>query len=279
MKIAIVTDSSCTLTEQQLRDNHVYVLPFKITLGETVYTDCVDITKEDMYAYVENTKTLPKTSAINVVEYEDYFQEILKDHDSLIYISISSEISSTYNNARLASANFEDGKVYLVDSKSLSCGQGLLALACAEKIKENKPASQIAEELTLLAEKLQTSFIINRLDYLHKGGRCSSIQLLGANLLKIKPKIELIEGKMGMAKKYMGKYSDAVKKYATETLSEHEPDLENLFIAYTSEMPVVDELETLAKEYGFKNVNKCFASSTIAAHCGPETVGFIYLKK
>ena len=90
MKIAIVTDSSCTLTEQQLSDNHVYVLPFKITLGETVYTDCVDIKKEDMYAYVENTKTLPKTSAINVVEYEDYFQEILKDHDSLIYISISS---------------------------------------------------------------------------------------------------------------------------------------------------------------------------------------------
>ena len=279
MKIAIVTDSSCTLTEKQLNDNKVFVLPFRVTLGETVYTDGVDITKEDMYAFVEKTKTLPKTSAINVVEYEDYFKEILKDYDSLIYISISSEISSTYNNSRLAGSNFEDGKVYVVDSKSLACGQGLLVLACAEKIRENKPANEIAEELNLLADKLQTSFIINRLDYLHKGGRCSSIQLLGANILKIKPKIELVEGKMGMAKKYMGKYSDAVKKYATETLKDNEPDLENLFIAYTSEMPVVDELEVIGKEYGFKNVYKCFASSTIAAHCGPETVGFIYLKK
>lgn len=279
MKIAITTDSSCDLTKNQIQSNDIHILPFKVMLGDREYTDGLDIHSDQIFDYVDKNNILPKTSAINVVEYEDFFKKILKKYDAIIHISLSFEISSTGRNAILASESIGENKVFVIDSKSLSSGVGLVVLSASDKVKEGKTPETIVKELDEVISKVQASFVINRLNYLHKGGRCSTIQLLGANMLKIKPKIALVEGKMGMVKKYMGKYTDVIAKYVKETLNEFTPDLNRAFCTYSSKMPISDDIEQQLKNLGFKEVVQCYASSTISSHCGPETIGILYITK
>lgn len=279
MKIALCTDSSCDITKEQLQKHNIKVIPFPVMLGDEERLDGVNLTPNEIFEFFDKNKELAKTAAINSTGYEKEFRKLLKEYDKVIYVSISFELSSTGNNARLAAQEIGEDKVRVVDSKSLSSGVGLVVLQGAKLIEEGKDFNYIVTALESVVEKVQASFIINRLNYLHKGGRCSSVALLGANLLKIKPKIELCEGKMVVAKKYMGKYESAILKYVDETLSENKPNLDVVYVTYSSKMDISDEIEKILKDYGFKEVHQCFASSTICAHCGPETIGVLYIKE
>ena len=182
-KIIISSDSTCDLSAELKEKYGIKIIPLGITLGTQVYRDGVDITPEDIYAHHEKTGELPKTTASNVGECIDYFTELKKDGDTIIHFTISSKMSSTYNNTCMAAEEFDD--VYVIDAQNLSTGSGLLVLAAAEMANSGMEAPAIVEELEKLVPCVDASFVIDSLEYLHKGGRCSAVAMLGANLLNL----------------------------------------------------------------------------------------------
>lgn len=279
MKIAISCDSTCDLGNELISKNNIHVMPLIIYLGENQYLDNVDVTTKDIFAYVDKTGILPKTAAISTFEYQEFFADILKQADALIHVAFSSEMSSSFSNAQVAAQGFDNVRV--VDSKSLSTGYGLLVLKACKLANDGKTLDEIKNELDNTVPKIQASFIISNLKYLYKGGRCSAVAMFGANLLKIKPSIHVSEGKMGVGKKYMGKFSDTMMKYTNALLSENgEIDKENVFITFSSdENAISNMLYDFLKEKGFKNIYKTYAGCTIASHCGPECMGVLFIRK
>ena len=277
MKIAITSDSSCDLTQEQQERINLIKIPYKVILGDKEYLDGVNINQNDIYEYVKQTKNLPKTSCINANEYEVFFREVLKSYDALIHISLSFGLSSSGNNAVIASNQIGTDKVKVIDSESLSSGVALLVMSCHDKILENKSLETIVEELEAEKKKVQASFVINTLSFLHKGGRCSSLELLGANILGIKPRITVKDGKMSVTKKYVGKINQVVVKYFNDIIKECPPNKKRAYVTYSSPIPAKDELLQNLREMGFEEVVECQASSTICCHCGPETLGVLYI--
>ena len=277
MKIAITTDSSCDLTTEQHKRINLFKIPYKVILGEEEFIDGQTIDQDKIYEYVKKTKNLPKTTCINEIEYEEFFKNVLKDFDALIHINLSFGLSSSGNNARLAAEEIGTDKVKVIDSESLSSGVALLVLSCHDKIQEGKDLQTIVQELEEEKKKVQASFVINTLSFLHKGGRCSSLQLLGANLLGIKPRISLKDGKMGMTKKYTGKINQVALKYFDDIIKECPPNKKRAFVTYSSPVPAKDEMIKRLNDMGFEEVAECQASSTICSHCGPETIGVLYI--
>ena len=279
MKIAICSDSSLDLSKELIEKNNILVKPFGITLGEDSYLDGVNITKEQIFEYVDNTKVLPKTSAINLVEYQEFYTEVLKEYDEIIMFSISSGFSSSFNNAFLASKEFEDGKVRVVDSKNLSTGVGMQVLYACTLRDNGVTAAEIFDKVHNRRDAVQASFVIEKLDYLYKGGRCNSLQLLGANMLKIRPSILVSNGKMGMHKKYRGNMPEVVEKYFRDTLEEfNTPCHDFCFITYSTATPEMLAAATkVVEEYGkFKTIYYTEANSTVTSHCGKNTIGLLY---
>ena len=277
MNYKITCESSADLNQDMYKKLKVGVIPFKITLGDKDYSDGIDVTNTQLFEFVENTKQLPKTSAINEFDYEEFFKEQLKDCDGLIHFCISSQISSTYNNALNASKKFKN--VHIIDSMSLSSGIGLQVMY-ATKLRDK--GVDIEEAVALInsrREHVQISFVVDKLNYLYKGGRCSALSLLGANLLAIKPSILVKNGKMIVGKKYMGKMHKILGQYILDTLEQFSnPDKSICFITYSSatdEMLKVSK-ETLEKTGMFKKIIETTAGSTVATHCGPNTLGIIY---
>lgn len=277
MKIAITSDSSCDLTQEQQERINLIKVPYKVILGDKEYLDGVNVNQNDIYEYVKQTKNLPKTSCINANEYEDFFREVLKSYDALIHINLSFGLSSSGNNAVIASNEIGTDKVKVIDSESLSSGVALLVMSCYDKILENKSLETIVEELEAEKKKVQASFVINTLSFLHKGGRCSSLELLGANILGIKPRITVKDGKMSVTKKYVGKINQVVVKYFNDIIKECPPNKKRAYVTYSSPIPAKDELLQNLREMGFEEVVECQASSTICCHCGPETLGVLYI--
>ena len=277
MNYKITCESSADLNVDMYKKLKVGVIPFKITLGDKDYSDGIDVTNTQLFEFFEKTKQLPKTSAINEFDYEEFFKEQLKDCDGLIHFCISSQISSTYNNALNASKKFKN--VHIIDSMSLSSGIGLQVMY-ATKLRDK--GVDIEEAVALInsrREHVQISFVVDKLNYLYKGGRCSALSLLGANLLAIKPSILVKNGKMVVGKKYMGKMHKILGQYILDTL-EHfsNPDKSMCFITYSSatdEMLKVSK-ETLEKTGMFKKIIETTAGSTVTTHCGPNTLGIIY---
>lgn len=277
MKIAITSDSSCDLTQEQQERINLIKIPYKVILGDKEYIDGVNINQNDIYEYVKQTKNLPKTSCINANEYEVFFREVLKSYDALIHINLSFGLSSSGNNAVIASNQIGTDKVKVIDSESLSSGVALLVMSCHDKILENKSLETIVEELEAEKKKVQASFVINTLSFLHKGGRCSSLELLGANILGIKPRITVKDGKMSVTKKYVGKINQVVVKYFNDIIKECPPNKKRAYVTYSSPIPAKDELLQNLRAMGFEEVVECQASSTICCHCGPETLGVLYI--
>ncbi len=275
MKIAISVESTNDLTTKMLVDNDIKVIAYNIVLGDREFKDG-EVSTEDMFKYVDENGVLPKTNAINEYTYTEYFEELKKTYDAVVHICLSSGITSSCGNAFKAAENLEN--VYAVDSMSLSTGIGLLALYARELANAGEDAESIAKKVQERAYKLQVSFVVERLDYLHKGGRCSSIALLGANLLKIRPRIVVKEGKMLSDKKYRGNMGSVIAKYCSETLAEfNTPDLDKAFITYTTATPeMVDAAKKALTEAGFKNIYETKAGGTIASHCGANTLGILY---
>ena len=277
MKIAVSAESTCDLSKDLIEKYDVKIIPYHVILGEEEYQDDGSLSSQELFEFVDKNGILPKTAALTVGEYEDYFKNILKDYDAVIHITLSSRITSCVGNCEMAAKNCQN--VFVIDSKSLSTGIGLLVLSCAEKIKAGLEVKQIVNELLQEVERVQASFVVNTLKYLHKGGRCSAIALLGANLLKIKPKIALIDGKMEVVKKYMGKLDDVLVRYCNDLLNDNNPNLNRVFVTYSSRVATTDKIIQILKDYGFKEVYETQAGCTICSHCGRDTLGVLFLNR
>ncbi len=275
MKIAISVESTHDLPKEYIEKYQISVIAFEITLGDLYFKDG-DYTTQEIFEYVDKHNTLPKTNAINEYTYTEYFEGLRKDNDAVIHICLSGGITSSTNNAIKASKNVDN--VYVVDSRTLSSSIGLLALYARELANDGVAPEEIAKKVADRTGKLQTSFVIERLDYLHKGGRCSSIALLGANILKIRPSIVLKDGCMVSDKKYRGSMGGVVAKYCKDTLEQYNtPDLKRVFITYSSAtLEMVEAATSALKDAGFKEIIEAKAGGTISSHCGANTLGILY---
>lgn len=276
MKIALSAESTIDLTPELLEKYNISIVPFTVILGENSYFDG-DIDSQSLFDYVKEFKKLPKTSAINEYQYEEHFNKLLSTNDAIIHFSLSSKISSACGNAQIVANKMKN--VYVIDTLSLSTGIALLAIYASKLINQELPIQDIVSKIKERIPYVQASFIIEKLNYLHKGGRCNSLQLLGANLLKLRPQIIVKEGKMISGKKYKGNMSIALKQYIQDTLNEfNTPDLSEVFITYTTSNPSdVTMIKTFLKEKGFKNIHETSAGATITTHCGENTLGILYI--
>lgn len=279
-KIIISSDSTCDLSAELKERYDVRIIPLGVTLGDKVYRDGIDINPDDIYAHHAKTGELPKTTAANVGECIDYFTDLTKDGDAVIHFTISSTMSSTYSNACLAAAEFEN--VYVIDSKNLSTGGGLLVVSAAEMAKSGMEAGDIVAELEKLIPCVDASFVIDSLEYLHKGGRCSALAMMGANLLKLKPCIEVKDGSMGVGKKYRGVYGRVLSEYVDERLQNID-DIDNsrVFVTHAGcDSEIVNAVVEQVKSKGFfKEVFLTRAGCTISSHCGANTLGVLFIRK
>lgn len=278
--IIITSDSTTDLSNELKERYNIKISPLGVTLGGKTYTDGVDITPDDIYAHHDKTGELPKTSAANVGDMLDFFRQFTNVGQTVIHFTISSDMSSTYANACLAASELEN--VYVIDTKNLSTGGGLLVIAAAEMRNEGLAATEIVEKTNALVPCVDASFIIDSLEYLHKGGRCSAVAMLGANLLRLKPCIQVKDGKMDVAKKYRGRFSDVAKQYITEKLSDKEDIMpDRVFLTHAGCDPeLMNELLALIKEqFPFKEVFFTRAGCTVSSHCGANTLGVLFIRK
>ena len=279
-KILITSDSTCDLSAELKERYNIKIIPLGITLGTEVYRDGIDITPDDIYAHHAKTGELPKTTASNVGECIDFFKPFVDDGYTVIHFTISSSMSSTYNNTCMAASEFEN--VYVIDSKNLSTGGGLLVIAAAEMAKSGMAVADIVSEIEKLTSCVDASFVIDSLDYLYKGGRCSALSVLGANLLKLKPCIEVKNGSMGVGKKYRGVYGTVLKQYAQERLQNPDDiDTSRVFVTHAGcDAQIVEDIVNQVKETGlFKEVFVTRAGCTISSHCGANTLGVLFIRK
>ncbi len=279
-KIIISSDSTTDLSEELKERYNISVIPLCITLGSNVYRDGVDIDADKIYEHHSRTGELPKTTAANVGELEEYFAELTKDGSSVVHFTLSSDMSSTYNNAVIASESFEN--VYVVDTKNLSTGGGLLVLSACDMAANGLDAKTIAEKSKELTPNVEASFVIDSLEYLYKGGRCSALSMLGANLLKLKPCIEVKNGSMGVGKKYRGKFDDVLKEYIVERLVNIDDiDKTRVFITHAGcdENLVKDLAKLVSDKNIFDEVLITRAGCTVSSHCGRNTLGILFIRK
>lgn len=279
MKIKITADSTSDLSAELIEKYNVGIMPLFVSLGEKNCIDGVSIRPEDIYDYYNACKKLPKSGARSSEDYANFFRSYLQEgYDAVIHFSISAEMSASYNNAVSAASKFNN--VFVVDSRSLSTGIGLLVLDACDMAAQGMKPKAIAERERSRTSAVQASFIIDSLEFLHKGGRCSSLVYLGANLMRIKPVISLKDGKMGVWKKPQGRYSRCVEKYV-QTVRETftNPDKKRCFVTHTQmsdgiAQQVVDEV----KSWGvFDEVLETTAGCTVTTHCGANTIGVLFI--
>lgn len=278
--IVITSDSTCDLSTELKERYNIGIIPLGVTLGENNYLDGVDINPDAIYEHHAKTGELPKTSAANMSDCIDFFQKFVDEGKTVIHFSLSSEMSSTYNNTRMAAEEFQN--VYVINSKNLSTGNGLLVVAAAEMAAKGMEAADIVAEIEKLVDCVDASFVIDSLEYLHKGGRCSAVAMLGANLLKLKPCIEVKNGSMGVGKKYRGKFLDVLKTYAAERIGDGSGiDLDRVFVTHAGcDSEIVDSVVAEVKKLApFKEVFVTRAGCTISSHCGRNTLGVLFIRK
>ncbi|MBO5203486.1 MAG: DegV family protein [Clostridia bacterium] len=279
-KVLILSDSTCDLSPELIERYDVKIIPLKIGLGENQYIDGVDIDPEMIYEHYEKTGELPKTAAINTAEFASVIEPYVNDGHSAVIFTIGSQMSSTYNNARLAAEEFDN--VYAVDTQNLSTGGGLLVIAAAEMAQKGMSAKEIAEECERLAGFVDASFVIDDLEFLYKGGRCSALAAFGANALHLKPCIAVREGKMGATKKYRGKFGDVLKKYISEQIGDASDIVtDHVFVTHAGcDEEIYNACLEQVKEYGvFKEVHLTRAGCTVSSHCGRNTLGVLFIRK
>ena len=280
MKIKILSDSTCDLSQELLEKYDITLVPLTIVKDGKAYADGVTITPAEIFAHVAAGGDLCSTTAMNAGEYADWFSKYADSYDGIIHVNISSEFSSSYQNACLAAEDFDNVRV--VDSRNLSTGQGLVVLQACKYAQECNDLDELHAKIQAFTEKVEASFLLDKLEYMVKGGRCSSAAALGANLLNLKPCIEVKNGKMSVVKKYRGNYAKCLANYVKDRLADRE-DLEHdtLFVTRT---PVSDECQTAVAEavdaYGdFENIYWTEAGCTVSCHCGPGTLGVLFVRK
>ena len=281
-KIILSADSTCDLDEELKERYHVNYFPLHINLNGRDYLDNVDITPEHVYQEYYDHKVLPKTSAVNVQEYIDHFRPWVEDGYEVIHVNLGHALSSSYQNCCLAAQ--ELGLVHVVDSCNLSTGTGLTVVAAGKMIAEGMDAETIAEKLRASTSKRHASFVLDTLTFLHAGGRCSAVAALGANILKLKPSIQVDnhDGSMSVGKKYRGALDKVLVKYVKDELAMH-PDINTdlLFITHSGIPQEYIDLvrKTVEDTMAFKEIHVTKASCTISCHCGPNTLGILFETK
>jgi DegV family protein with EDD domain len=278
MAICITSDSTCDLGHL-VQERDIKILPLQVNLGADSYLDGVDITPADIFAFVAETRHLPKTAAPSIGDYEEFFTEHLKNYDEIIHFNISTKSSGAHNVAKQAAAEF-GGKVHVVDSMALSSGQGLLVMKACDMRDEGKTAKEIVEAAEEIRTHINTSFVPDSLDYLHKGGRVSGMVKLAAAAFRIHPMIMMDEGQLVPGKKYKGKMTVLIKQYIAD-LKEKYPsyDKTRCFITHSSaEQDLVDAAKAkVAELFDFDEVIETVAGSIVTSHCGKGTLGVLFI--
>ena len=279
-KVVIVSDSTCDLSPELIERYGIRIMPLVVNLGDKQYRDGVDIDPDLVYAHYEKTGVLPKTAALNVADFSEVYKELTDEGCEVVLFTISAEMSSTFNNARLAAQEFEG--VYAVDTRNLSTGGGLLVIAAAEMVKAGKSAKEIAEACQAMTDRVDASFVIDNLEFLHKGGRCSAVAAFGANLLSLKPCIVVKDGKMGVGKKYRGKFAACLKSYIADRVGDASHiELDRIFVTHAGcdediVNACVEQVKAIAP---FGEVLITRAGCTVSSHCGRNTLGVLFVRK
>jgi len=278
--VLITADSTCDLSQELLERFQIKTIPLTIQLGEDSFLDGQGFTPELMYKRYRQDGTLPKTAACSIQQFIDFFSQFTQAGYEVVHLDISSELSCSFANARLAAQELEG--VYPVDSQMLSTGVGLLAIEGAECRDKGMSAGEIARHLDALKEKVDTSFVLDTLEFMWKGGRCSAVASLGANLLKLKPALEMKEGKLGVYKKYRGAITAAYRQYIKERLAGKSIRPGHVFITESGEIEeaTIAELEALVRELiPVKEIHHTTAGCTVSSHCGPKTLGVLFINE
>ena len=280
MRYQITSDSTCDLSPEQLERYNIRLLPLYVSMDGRTLRDGVDVKPDDIYAHVSAGGSLPQTAAVNLADYVRAFTELSEKNDFVIHVCISLDFSCCYQNAKLAAADFDN--VYVVDSRNLSTGHGLVVLEAERMAREGMEPDDIVAALHDLTGRVEASFILDRLDYMKKGGRCSAVAMLGANLLKLRPCIQVKDGKMGVEKKYRGSFERCIRDYITDRLAGRDDlDLRRVFITHSGVSPEIEALaeKTVRELQPFEEVCITRAGCTVSSHCGPGTLGVLFIEK
>ncbi|MGN1003766.1 MAG: DegV family protein [Oscillospiraceae bacterium] len=279
LAIKITADSTCDLTPELLERYDVELIPLSVVLGDTALKDGLEITPDDIFRHVEATGSLPSTTAVSVGEYQECFARLSAQYEAVIHIDISAEFSSCHQNACIAAEEFDN--VYVVDSRNLSTGHGHVVVEAALAAQRGMSAAEIVSYLNDLVNRVEASFLLDQLDYMVKGGRCSAVTMLGANLLKLKPCIEVMAGKMGVVKKYRGSFEKCLLAYVKDRLENREDLLyDRIFITYSSAAPETVQAvrEAICQYAPFTEILETRAGCTVTSHCGPNTLGILFIR-
>jgi DegV family protein with EDD domain len=280
-KIKIFADSTCDLSPELIEQHDIGIVPLNIIFGDDIFQDGVDITTKELYEKVEKYKCLPKTSAASPGVFKTAFEPYINKGYNIIYISISSELSATYQNAILAAGMFDEGRIEIVDSRNLSTGIGILVLNAVDLKNQGFTAKEIAQKISELTSKVETEFVIDTLDYLYKGGRCNSVQRFAGGLLKIRPAIKVIDGKMTPSKKFRGKREKVLDAFFDHVMGNVENiDKKRVIVTHSQGLESALYLkEKIAQKFDVEEILVTEAGCVISSHCGQNTVGIIYIHK
>ena len=278
--VIITADSTVDLSRDLIDRYQIHIIPLTIVLGEESFLDGQSFTPLEMYARYRLDGTLPHTAAPGEQDFYDFFSAFTKEGYEVVHVEISSELSNSYNAACLAARRLPG--VYPVDSRMLSTGGGLLAIEAAECRDKGMSAKDIAAHIGTLTGKVSTSFVLDTLTFMWKGGRCSGVTALGANLLKLKPALRMHDGKLEVFKKYRGNINHVYKQYVSEMLEGKKIRPGHIFITESGEVDhaVIGELTDLVKRLsGCQEVHHTFAGCTVSSHCGPKTLGVLFIEE
>jgi len=279
-KIKITCDSTCDLSPDLYKRYHISVIPMCVSLGDRLRRDGVDVQPKDLFSYVEDCGKLPTTCAISIGEYEDFFRPFVDEGYEVVHISLSAELSSSHRNACIAAE--ELGNVFVVDSRSLSTGSGHLVILGAELSSAGYDGTYIAKALNEMKSNLDVSFVLQTLDYLHKGGRCSGLARFGANVLKLRPEIVMENGSLHVGKMYRGTMEKSILDYVRGRLENADSiSYDRIFVTHSGvSAEIVQKVIALVKELRpFEEVIETVAGSTISCHCGPDCLGVLFFRK
>ena len=280
MKFKITSDSTCDLSKELVEKYNITIVPLTVVKNGETFSDGITITPDEIFAHVAAGGDLCSTTAVNVGEYEDLFRKLSAEYDGVLHINIGAGFSCSYQNATLAAEEFEN--VRTIDSMNLSTGQGLVVLKACELASECQSLEELQQKVQEFTSRVEASFLLDQLAYMVKGGRCSSAAALGANLLNLKPCIEVKEGKMAVVKKYRGNYAKCLASYVKERLADREDlDRQHLFVTHTPVTETCEEaVKTAVETYAdFENIYWTDAGCTVSCHCGPGTLGVLFVRK
>ena len=278
MSVKVCADSVCDLSEELKNRYDISVVPLYVNRGGEALKDGVEITQKDVFNFYRSTGKLCSTAAVNIDDFTKFYTEQLKGYDELVIITISSDFSSTYQNAVIAAEEFPNVRV--VDSRNLSTGEGLVAVSAAKLAARGLSADEIVSKLKDVIPRVDATFFVANVEYLHKGGRCSSIAALGANLLKLKPCIAVIDGKMKVIKKYRGSIAKTIDDYVRDRLNGIQVEEDLIFITHTTSTEHTEHAAAEIKKYqNFSEIAATDAGCTVACHCGEDTLGVLFIRK